>query len=305
MLKKFILVAFALSCGLFAPTSSYANPSPKPGGPVINSATPAGGVVPKGLFSLSTSYLNADKDKVYVNGSDYDAKNDTTFNLLSFKPRYGLGNGWDIRAAIPFIANDFSAIPSKNGLADSVLVLRKQVLNQDNFPVSVGLGLGAIIPTGSTSYDGLGSGAWGIHSELGVTYNFDGGRQRIEGTLIYQYKGSGESKDQAGIKTDIDYGDLIKAQARYVIAVNKNWDIGAEAQYEHGFESSIRSHGQDNGYTSLFAGPAVTFKYPEWKTTLGVSPQFALYNDYEAANRNGAGPAVETFRIEAKLIKVF
>jgi len=307
MLKKFILVALALSCSLFAPTSSYANPQPRPGPGIINTFAPCGGTIPKGVFAVHGNWINSSKDKVWVNGNSYDAKNEATFNLFAVKPRYGLGNGWDIRALIPFIANDFSAMPSRNGIGDSVFILRKQLISQNNFPVSVGMGIGTVIPTGSTSYDGLGSGAWGVLAEFGVTYTFDGGRQVVEANINYTYMGDGEAKTKAGLTTDFDQSDSIKMVGRYVIALNKNWDVGVEAQFENVFEQKRKrdSKGMGNASSSLFAGPTVTFKYPEWKTSVGITPQFALYHDYEAANRNGGGPSAEVFRIEAKLAKAF
>lgn len=308
MLKKVIPVVFALSFTFLAPTFTYAN-SPQPGPSVLNAATPAGSAFPKGVIGTVINYVHANKDRVWENGSSYRAKNKSTFNLVALKPRYGLGNGWDIRASIPIIANDFSKAPSRNGVGDSVVVLRKQIVSQENsFPVSIALGGGIMIPTGSTSYNGLGAGAWGLYGEMGITYAFDAGRQLIEGAIGYIYMGDGKAESPTGIKIDdIDQNDIIRVQARYAIAINKNWDFGIEAQYEHVLESSVSGRGRDDTATTLFAGPSIRYKMPQWKASIGLSPQFAIYNDFEAANKpgKGSGPAAETFRIEAQLQKAF
>ncbi len=308
MLKKSISMMLALACSLSVSTSIYANePTPRPGPGVINDFTPSGGTVPKGLFGVVGNYVNAKKDRVWTGGNSHKAKNESTFNVFAIKPRVGLGNGWDLRASIPLIANDFEKIPSRNGLGDSILILRKQLISQDKgYPVSFGAGIGAVIPTGSTSYNGLGTGAWGLYGELGVTYAFDGGRQLVEAGLSYTWMGDGDAESPTGVAIDdIDQNDSIRAQARYAIAVNKNWDLGIEAQYYHVLESDQSGKGRNDSFTTIFAGPSVRFKIPQWKASIGVSPQFAIYQDFEAAKSNGAGPASESFRLEAQIQKVF
>lgn len=311
MLKNTVAIV-ALLCSFVTPlSSSYASdakPVPKPGPSVINLFSPAGGAMPKGALGLAISYVHADKDKVWVNGDDYKAKNKNTFNFLALKPRFGLGNGWDIRMSIPvYIDNDFTTRSSKSGFGDSMFILRKQLFSQQKgAPISFAMGLGIQIPTGSTNYDGVGTGAWGLMPEIGITYAFDGGRQIIEGGANYIWRGDGEAENASGLTIDdIDQNDALRIFARYVYALNKRWDLGIEGQYEAVFESKVGDVGRNDSRAIILAGPAVTFKIPEWKANIGMTAQFALYNDFEAATDKGVGPAAESFRFEMKLTKAF
>ena len=129
----------------------------------------------------------------------------------------------------------------------------------------------------------------------------------IQAGAKYKWGGkNGEAETPTGINIDdIDVNNAIGVHARYVIAINQYLDFGIEAQYEYLFESEIHGIGRNDTASSLFAGPSITIKIPKWKTNVGISPQFAVYNDFEAAHRSGTGPAVERFRLEMNLQKAF
>lgn len=180
-------------------------PVPRVGQVVIESMGPASGTIPKGKLATIVNYIHADKHTWYKNGSRHSAKHPdnkgTQRNLhdrFVLKMRYGLGDGYDVRFAMPIVMNNFRAhstltpnsVSSKNGIGDTTFVLHKQFLSQrEGFPVDVAWDLGVWTPTGSTSDDGVGTGAWGAMAGLGVGHAFDGGRQFVEGEVMYLYRG--------------------------------------------------------------------------------------------------------------------
>lgn len=305
MRKISMIVAFALACGLTMPTSfasaEEATPpahGPTPGATVTNPFGPAGGVFPEGAFGVVINYGFADKDSWYDGGSSHSAANGNSNvqNMATLKLRYGLGNGWDIRTMTPFIYNDFENGNDKNGIGDSLLVLRRQWFSQEEgYPVSFGAGLALQIPTGSTATNGNGTGAWGLMPEMGVTYKFDNNRQLVEANMNYIWRGENQNNDE-----DIDVSDAFRFQARYVYALDHNWDLGVETLYEHIFEKEVDNVGQKDSSTTWFAGPAVTYKIPAWKMSIGASLQMSLYQDYEARGALG-----EECRFEMKFVKTF
>lgn len=295
-----MIVAFALACGLILPSSMASAEAPlaTPAAPVVNSFGPAGNAFPEGLFSTVLNYSYADKDNWYDGGSNHSALggNSNVQNMLTLKLRYGLGNGWDIRTTTPFVSNDFETRDNTGGVGDSIIVLRRQWFSQDEgYPVSFASGLGLQVPTGSTDSNGIGTGAWGLMPEMGVSYRFDNKRQLVEGNMNYIWRGKNQDSD-----VDIDASDAFRFQARYVYALDHNWDLGVESQFEHVFESEVDGVGQENSYTTWLAGPSVTYKIPAWKMSLGASVQMALYQDYEARGALG-----EDYRFEMKLVKNF
>lgn len=311
-----MFTAFVLACGLALPSFAMAEEAnqelsqeatqavrtPQAGPAVITKFSPAGGAFKEGAFTAMLNYSYAEKDSYYSNGSKHKSFNNNRNiqNLFNVKFRYGFGNGWDIRSATPIISNYITGkgdTTVKNGVGDTFLILRRQLFSQDDgYLISFAAGLGLVLPTGSTASDGIGSGAWGLIPEIGATYKFDGGRQLVEGGMTYIWCGKNQDVD-----TDDDAADLFRIHARYVYALDRNWDLGVEAQYEYTTQTVVDGVNQHNANSTLFAGPAVVYKIPEWKASVGVSAQFSLYQDYEAY-RGGLG---EDCRIEMKLIKTF
>ena len=172
-------------------------PVPRVGQVVIESMGPASGTIPKGKLATIVNYIHADKHTWYKNGSRHTAKypfnKGTQRNLhdrFVLKMRYGLGDGYDVRFATPIVMNNFRAhstltpnsVSSKNGIGDTTFVLHKQFLSQrEGSPVDMAWDLGVWTPTGGTSDDGVGTGAWGAMAGLGVGHAFDGGRRFISG----------------------------------------------------------------------------------------------------------------------------
>ena len=159
-------------------------PVPRVGQVVIESMGPASGTIPKGKLATIVNYIHADKHTWYKNGSRHTAKypfnKGTQRNLhdrFVLKMRYGLGDGYDVRFATPIVMNNFRAhstltpnsVSSKNGIGDTTFVLHKQFLSQrEGSPVDMAWDLGVWTPTGGTSDDGVGTGAWGAMAGLGV-----------------------------------------------------------------------------------------------------------------------------------------
>ena len=171
-------------------------PVPRVGQVVIESMGPASGTIPKGKLATIVNYIHADKHTWYKNGSRHTAKypfnKGTQRNLhdrFVLKMRYGLGDGYDVRFATPIVMNNFRAhstltpnsVSSKNGIGDTTFVLHKQFLSQrEGSPVDMAWDLGVWTPTGGTSDDGVGTGAWGAMAGLGVGHAFDGGNVSVK-----------------------------------------------------------------------------------------------------------------------------
>ncbi len=292
---------------------------PQVGQVVIESMGPASGTIPKGKLAAILNYIHADKHIWYKNGSRHTAEAPGGGNQRNrhdrfvYKMRYGLGDGWDIRFAMPIVMNNFRAhstltpnsVSSKNGIGDTTFVLHKQFLSQrEGAPVNMAWDLGVWTPTGSTSKDGVGTGAWGMMGGLGIGYAFDGGRQLLEGEVMYLYRGVGHS-------SRVDVSDVFRLNGRYVYALSRNWDMGIETQFEHNTDSRRYGRSNNDASTTWFAGPSVTFKMPEYNASLGVSTQFSLYQNYDASVmiRNVEYPTAaslgERWKFEAKLAIAF
>lgn len=305
---------------LFGSSALAAEAVPQVGQVVIESMGPASGTMPKGKLATIVNYIHADKHTWYRNGSRHAAKypsnKGTQRNLhdrFVLKMRYGLGDGYDVRFATPFVMNNFRAhstltpngVSSKNGVGDTTFVLHKQFLSQrGGAPVDMAWDLGVWTPTGSTSDDGVGTGAWGAMAGLGVGRAFDGGRQFLEGEVMYLYRGVGHT-------SRVDVSDVFRLNGRYVYALSRRWDAGIETQFEYNTDSRRSGRSNHDASTTWFAGPSVTFKMPEYGASLGVSTQFSLYQDYNAVARiqnvdyPTAASLGERWKLEAKLAIVF
>ena len=295
-------------------------PVPRVGQVVIESMGPASGTIPKGKLATIVNYIHADKHTWYKNGSRHKAKypfnKGTQRNLhdrFVLKMRYGLGDGYDVRFATPIVMNNFRAhstltpnsVSSKNGIGDTTFVLHKQFLSQrEGSPVDMAWDLGVWTPTGGTSDDGVGTGAWGAMAGLGVGHAFDGGRQFVEGEVMYLYRGVGHT-------SRVDVSDVFRLNGRYVYALSQHWDMGVETQFEYNTDSRRYGRSNNDASTTWFAGPSVTLKLPEYNASLGVSAQFSLYQNYDAVARIGnvdyptAASLGERWKLEAKLAIVF
>ena len=136
---------------------------------------------------------------------------------------------------------------------------------------------------------------------LGVGHAFDGGRQFVEGEVMYLYRGVGHT-------SRVDVSDVFRLNGRYVYALSQHWDMGVETQFEYNTDSRRYGHSKDDASTTWFAGPSVTLKLPEYNASLGVSAQFSLYQDYDAITPTGYPTAAslgERWKLEAKLAIVF
>ena len=311
MSKKIIATPIVLLCALIflvVPTFAHENKAKViPAQAVISAFGLGGNSIPKGTFSTVVNYIYADKDRVWVSGSNYKSKSENVFNFVGLKLLYAIDDNWSIRTFTPYIDNNISNAPNKSSIGDTVLIVRRVLLSQqDGYPFSIAAGLGLHIPTGDTSFDGVGTGAWGLMPEIGITYSFDNGRQAIEVGGDYLWRGYGTIENNKGkANHDIDQPDRIRFFGRYVYALNNYLDIGIETQYEHSFASMNNDKSMHNSSTSLFAGPALTLKIPQWKASLGFSTQFALYQDFENAHCDGRGMPSEDFRFEMKFAKSF
>ena len=311
-------IPILVSTAWAAEQQTNAPPVPQVGQVVIESMGPASGTIPQGKLATIINYIHADKHIWYKNGASHTAehpKGGTQRNLhdrFVLKMRYGLGDGYDVRFALPFVMNNFRAsstltpknVNSKNGVGDTIFVLHKQFLSQrEGAPVSIAWDLGLWTPTGDTSDNGVGTGAWGLMGGLGIGRAFDGGRQFLEGEAMVLWRGVGHSS-----RTDVS--DVFRLNGRYVYALSRTWDLGLETQFEYNTESRRYGRSNHDASTTWFAGPSVTFKLPEYGVSLGVSTQFSLYQDYNATwpvNRNypTAASLGERWKFETKFAFVF
>lgn len=301
-----LIVACTLSYGLVATNglalaqdSEQQAPSASMVGPCVTSlSTPAASAAPaKGVFSTTINYSYSDKDTLFENGTAHSTNARSVVNVAAVKFRYGLGNDWDVRTVTPIMWLDIKGDSNnKQGLGDSSVVFRKLFMRQDEgAPLNLSYGLGFVVPTGDTGTDGLGVGAFGLHGEVGATYEFDNRRQLVEGGLIYIWLGEGSGRFSGN-----DQADNFRAHARYAYALDDQWSLGLETVYNYYSETQVDSHWQDNAKHAWFAGPAVTYKIPAWKVVLGASAQASLYQD-----TNPAGGLGEQVCFEFKFMKVF
>lgn len=220
-------------------------PVPRVGQVVIESMGPASGTIPKGKLATIVNYIHADKHTWYKKGSRHTAKypfnKGTQRNLhdrFVLKMRYGLGDGYDVRFATPIVMNNFRAhrtltpnsVSSKNGIGDTTFVLHKRFEPAGRFPRRRGVGSRRLDAHGSTSDDGVGTGAWGAMAGLGVGHAFDGGRQFVEGEIMYLYRGVGHT-------SRVDVSDVFRLNGRYVYALSQHWDMGRRdaVRVQYGF----------------------------------------------------------------------
>lgn len=319
-------IAGLLMCGMLISSVAHAEGQtpavPQVGQAVIDRFGAGGGTFPKNGFVSIINYIYAEKDGWYTNGSRHSAaspkssgKQRVTQNMAVVKFRYGLGNGYDVRSATPVgymnFKNSTTLAPanSKKGFGDTCIALHKQFMSQaEGAPLSLAFDIGPWIPTGSTDVSGLGTGAWGALGGLGATWTFDGGRQLVEAEAQYLWRSKGGNKS-AGTYQDVS--DLVRVHGRYAYALSDYWDIGIETQFEHVMEGRQDGHGLNDANTTWFAGPAVVFKIPDWQTSLGLTAQFSLYQNYDGAVRIAdreyptGGSLGEKWRLEVKFAKMF
>lgn len=212
---------------------------PQVGQVVIESMGPASGTMPKGKLAAIVNYIHADKHTWYKNGSRHEARypgkgtQRNRHDRVVLKMRYGIGDGYDVRFAMPVVMNNFRAgstlsngAASKNGIGDTTFVLHKQFISQqEGAPVSVAWDLGIWTPTGDTSSTGVGTGAWGVMGGLGVGHAFDGGRQFLEGEVMYLYRGVGHS-------SRVDVSDIFRLNGALYICL--------ESLLGHGNRNAVR-----------------------------------------------------------------
>lgn len=131
-------------------------PVPRVGQVVIESMGPASGTIPKGKLATIVNYIHADKHTWYKNGSRHSAKHPdnkgTQRNLhdrFVLKMRYGLGDGYDVRFAMPIVMNNFRAhstltpnsVSSKNGIGGHHVCPAQAVFESaGRFPRRCGVG---------------------------------------------------------------------------------------------------------------------------------------------------------------------
>ena len=303
----FILTILLASMALALPASAAGADAGNVAHPVVGSPPVGmnfgvgGGTIPKGTGAVLINYRFADNDTWFRNGKDHTPTNPfggsnqkTTQNMFAIKARYGLGNGWDIRALLPlghlnFNEKRLGPASSVHGCADGFVILHKVFTDQqEGAPITLGGDLGIIVPTGSTSRDGFGTGAWGVVAALGATYVFDEGRQLFEIEGFYFYRGKGGNKSLKNYSYR-EWGDYIWVNARYVYALTDWLDLALESQFTHNFQdkdtrvqgTGAKISNMKNSSTTWFAGPTATLKLPQWNSTFGIGVGISVYQHYQ------------------------
>jgi hypothetical protein len=95
-------------------------------------------------------------------------------------------------------------------------------------------------------------------------------------------------------------GDRIRWNSAYTYAINKLWDVGAEALYERNAETKLGGTGQKDMSSELYFGPKVVFKYQPWGLNMGVDAMMPGYRWYQN-NKSGS----DDYRLEFKITKAF
>ena len=301
----------ALLLGSFC-TLSAAEMSSKMGNiPLGNVAGSTGNVFPKGKSRLVLKHMSLSKDGAY-NGDDEVndiKKREMNIQMTHLLYRYGLGNGFDIRAAVNYVQKkQTQTIPmgpmagisfdlKNSGMGDSKVVVRYELLNQKKgAPLFLAVGAGIKLPTGSTNKSfntplgekqpnetqpmQLGSGSFDYIAEIGATKLLP--NSRIDAHMIYVLTTEG--------KNDYEFGDKFKWNLGYSYAINKYFDVQLELDGMHLAKNRYQGNSVDySGGNFIYVTPGIHI-IPNKKFDLSLGYMHMVYrdNNYDSST-NTAG----------------
>ncbi len=288
----------ALGSSVTASWAAEAASAPQPVGPVIAAFGPAGTSIPPGKFPVVLNYCYAESDGVRKGANEINENIKLNKNLFTFKLRYGIIPGLDVRTATPIYdiekENRLQNSDTHQGtFGDTSVTLHKQIMDQaKNAPFSFAVDVGMIFPTSNVSdrsNDALGNNAWGTGGGIGLTY-FNGSHRIDQELNFYTFTEASHSYRKA---------NRFRSNTAWGYAANSYFDIGAESLFEWNGETEKSGKGQNDEKNEWYAGPKVTYKCKPGGFTAGVAAMFPMARWYEANTPS------DGYRIEVRLTKSF
>lgn len=301
-----------LSSGLIA-TSLLANQNIVPLA-TINGNT--GNVAPNGFFKMGIMNESCSKDNAYNGDTEVsDNKNrGMKTNVTKLKAKYGLGNGFEIRAIMTYKDKEFNSIHpvtkqsfiNKNsGIGDSIVMGKYEILNQkkgDSLFLSVGAGLK--LPTGDTSKTfitpsgankfqvmQLGSGSTDYLAEVALTKLFT--NSRIDAHIIHTKTTKGDNNYQ--------FGDSLKWNIGYSYAITPKFDLQLELNGKNcGKHKNNGIDVDSTGGNFIYAIPGVHYKINK-KYDFSVAYSYMVQRDNNFDSVNSVGGLSEDNRVIFRL----
>ena len=258
-----------------------------PGASVTASAWPGGTMLAPGKWAISDhvgfahgelrkgggSHTNRNARGEAVGQDDNDRLTNT------FKIRYGLADGWDVRLSVPFVNNDIHRHSPqddtwKGGFNDMTLMLRRRVVGlAPGQPFAVAVDVGAVIPAGEVGANNVGTGAWALVFGGGASWIDCNQRVDVDARYVtYTQRGAHRT-------TPADY---FQSHAHYAYALTDWFDAGLETNVRVSSESEVGNAGQDDEYTEWYGGPKVQFHVRDWGLSFGTAALLPIYRHYES-----------------------
>ena len=271
----------------FAQDASLKNCSNRTLKPVGQINMTNGGVYAKGKIGIifKTKYLK--KDNIYSGSDkipDYTGKppgagsREQERLVTNMTARYGLGQGWDVRLAVPYWRKEMTRgkmsggvltqnESSNNGLGDMVLMTRYRVLSQKQGSLfNLALGGGVKLPTGNTDeLDELstsngcygtgfqcGTGSWDPKFEIALNKMIK--NWRFDSTFMYTLATKGDQEYEYGDKFQYNFGSSM--------AINRWLDL--QLEYNGTWQDKSKSKGQkvgNSGGNSGYITPGFHVKF--------------------------------------------
>lgn len=265
-----------------------------PLGPPVNIAIGGGALLPKGMVVTAFNGGYLDKSDI-VNGS---AGRTLTQQVYVLKFRYGLTNRLELQFVPGYVNIQRDAYgklgsDTLDGPSDAALTAAYALFSQRlGDPLSVAITAGPYLPTGENGAHRLpGADVWSLNAKLGISKVWNKKHSLDVEFSIVQPTEEGNQ----GVRKHTS--ELINLNYHYVL--NETWNVGLEATFDHTLSSERYGVDMNNGYTELYAGPAVNYMIPKVNMWLGLGVYFPVVRDYDIAT------ASDDVRVNFKIGKVF
>ncbi|MEA1914329.1 MAG: transporter [Campylobacterota bacterium] len=288
--------------------------------PLANINGNVGNGLKEGILKIALSHESCTKDSAY-HGSNkvIDPKQRIMdVNINKLKLRYGLGNGFDVRAIFTHKDKTFtylhpmSSARYKNtnkGLGDTLVIGRYEILNQKKGDsVFLSVGAGVKLPTGSTSKTfnspagdtkfpimQLGSGSTDYLAEVGISRFLP--NSRIDAHMIYTQTTKGDNNYQ--------FGDKLKWNIGYSYAINNALDVQLELDGSHCKKHKSSGIEVDStGGTFTYITPGIHYKINK-QYNIGAGYAYLLKRDNNFDTASNTGGLSETGKLIFQLVMTF
>ena len=265
-------------------------------GTPVNTMISGGGVIARGKLLTQVNSSFRDKDDIVENAGAGARTSKQLIALL--KLRYGLTDNLEALLVPGYIyvhrdAYDRFDSDHLGGPNDAKLGINYGILQQkQGDPLSLCLTLGLNLPTGqSGARHPPGNDVWSYNAALGITKVWPSGH-RIDGAVGFTQP---TETGNLGVRKDTSF--TLTGSYRYIF--NPNFDAGLEFTVENSREWQQNGVDMHNGYTEMYAGPAINVNFPDWGMWVGVGAYLPVFRDYDAPT------ATDDIRIDFKLGKMW